>query len=314
MLRNTGWIGEQGVQLFLIASGFGLTWSLLQQSSVQKSLSWRSFYQRRLWRLYPLWWVAHGLFLIVSLVLKKGMALNQPQLYLSFLGIRITPETFYYFSPSWWFVGLLIQLYLIFPLLYGGLKRWGALTLLVGTSTIALIVRGVGLYLLSDPYLDLWNRGNIFITRLPEFILGMALAAWFYHAPERTERWFRSPKFWGLGAVLYGLGMVGAFTLWGMSVSPFLLGAGLLILLYPLLNQPWMDQVDRLGLRWVAQHSYGLFLVHHPIVMRCIPQNTVSIRSFIGAILSVGVMVGLTLLLEWIVQFLGQIWDSKQRE
>ena len=288
MLRNTGWIGEQGVQLFLIASGFGLTWSLLQQSSVQKSLSWRSFYQRRLWRLYPLWWVAHGLFLIVSLVLKKGMALNQPQLYLSFLGIRITPETFYYFSPSWWFVGLLIQLYLIFPLLYGGLKRWGALTLLVGTSTIALIVRGVGLYLLSDPYLDLWNRGNIFITRLPEFILGMALAAWFYHAPERTERWFRSPKFW--------------------------VGAGLLILLYPLLNQPWMDQVDRLGLRWVAQHSYGLFLVHHPIVMRCIPQNTVSIRSFIGAILSVGVMVGLTLLLEWIVQFLGQIWDSKQRE
>ncbi len=318
IIRGGGWVGEQGVQLFLIASGFGLTWSLLQRSGGQdpgesSGQSWRSFYQRRLWKLYPLWWFVHGLFLIVSLLLKKGMALNQPQLYLSLLGFRLTPDTFYYFSPSWWFIGLLIQLYLLFPLLYGGLKRWGAMPLLLGTSAIAVTLRGIGLYLLGDPYLDLWHRGNIFITRLPEFVLGMALAAWFYHSPEVTERWFRSRRFWGFGVVLYGLGMVGSFTLWGMSVSPFLLGVGLLIVLYPLLNQPWMAQVDRVGLRWIGQHSYGLFLVHHPILMRCIPQSTVSIRSFVGAILSIVMMVGLTLFIEWGVKFLGQKWASNQR-
>ncbi len=184
---------------------------------------------------------------------------------------------------------------------------------LLGTSAIALTIRGIGLYLMGDPYLELWSRGNIFITRLPEFVLGMALAAWFYHTPDITERWFRSRRFLGLGVVLYGLGMVGAFTLWGMSVSSFLLGLGLLIVLYPILNQPWMDQVDRLGLRWIGQHSYGLFLVHHLVLMRCIPQYTVSVRSFIGAILSIIVMVGLTLFIEWGVQFLGQKWPSNQR-
>ncbi len=313
VIRNAGWLGEQGVQLFLIASGFGLTWSLLQRNGEKSSQSWLLFYQRRLWKLYPLWWFVHGLFLIISLLLKKGMALNQPQFYFSLLGLRVTPETFYYFSPSWWFIGLLIQLYLIFPLLYRGLQRWGAMPLLLGTSTIALTIRGIGLYLIGDPYLELWSRGNIFITRLPEFVLGMVVAAWFHHAPEVTERWFRSPKSWSIGLVLYALGMVGAFTLWGMSVSPFLLGAGLLMVLYPLLNQPWMDQIDRLGLRWVGQHSYGLFLVHHPVLMRCIPQNTVSVRSFMGIILSVIVMVSLTLFIEWGVQFLGQKWDASQR-
>ena len=312
VVRDAGWLGEQGVQLFLIASGFGLTWSLLPRNSEKPDPSWRSFYKRRLWKLYPLWWFVHGLFLIISLLLRKGMALNQPQFYFSLLGIRFTPETFYYFSPSWWFIGLLIQLYLIFPLLYRGLQRWGPMPLLLGTTTIALTIRGIGLYLIGDPYLELWSRGNIFITRLPEFVLGMVVAAWFYHASEITERWFRSPKSWSIGLVLYGIGMVGAFTLWGMSFSPFLLGTGLLIVLYPLLNQPWMDQIDRLGLRWIGQHSYGLFLVHHPILMRFIPQNTVSIRSLMGVILSVVVMVGLTVFIEWGVQFLGQILGQKR--
>lgn len=187
------------------------------------------------------------------------------------------------------------------------------MSLLLGTSTIAFTIRGIGLYLVGDPYLELWSRGNIFITRLPEFVLGMAIAAWFYHKPKVTEQWFRSSKSWSIGLVLYGLGMASAFTLWGMSVSQFLLGVGLLMLLYPLLNQPWMDQIDRLGLRWVGQHSYGLFLVHHPILMRCIPQNTVSVRSFVGIIVFVVVMVMMTLFIEWGVQFLEQKFDPSQR-
>ncbi len=114
IIRGGGWVGEQGVQLFLIASGFGLTWSLLQRSGQQSSTggetnqSWKSFYQRRLWKLYPLWLFVHGLFLIPSLITKKGMALNQPQFYLSLLGIRITPETFYYFIISAHLGGLLV--------------------------------------------------------------------------------------------------------------------------------------------------------------------------------------------------------------
>ncbi len=306
LFRYVGWLGDQGVQLFLITSGFGLTWSLLQRNSED----WRSFYQRRLWKLYPLWWFVHGVFLITSLFLKNGMSVTQPQFYLSLLGFRMTPGIFYYFSPSWWFIGLLIQLYLLFPLLYSGLKKWGAMRFLVGTSAIAFLIRGIGLYLIGDPYLDLWSRGNIAITRLPEFVLGMAFAAWLYQSPEATAKWFRSPKFIGLGVVIYGAGLVGAFTLWGMAMSPFLLGLGLLILLYPLLNQSGTTWADRVGLRWVGRHSYGLFLVHHPIIVRLIPEGTVSVRSGIGAVLAVGVTIFLTLFAEWGVSFLSQKFSN----
>ena len=33
LFRYAGWTGEQGVQLFLIASGFGLTWGLLERGT-----------------------------------------------------------------------------------------------------------------------------------------------------------------------------------------------------------------------------------------------------------------------------------------
>ena len=53
LLRYVGWSGEQGVQLFLIASGFGLTWGLMNRYG-RGSLPLADFYRRRLARLYPL--------------------------------------------------------------------------------------------------------------------------------------------------------------------------------------------------------------------------------------------------------------------
>jgi peptidoglycan/LPS O-acetylase OafA/YrhL len=157
--RYISWLGDEGVQMFLIASGFGLTWSVLNR----KPEHWQSFYRRRLWKLYPLWWGAHFLFLIPSLLLHQGLALDQPNFYLSLLGCRWSVESFYYFSPSWWFMGLILQLYLVFPLLLAGLKRWGALRFFLGITTIAIGVRWVGLCTLGDPYLDQWSRG-IFLS------------------------------------------------------------------------------------------------------------------------------------------------------
>ncbi len=298
--RYVSWLGDQGVQLFLIASGFGLTWSLLQR----KQSNWRVFYRRRLWKLYPMWWGVHGLYLIPSLVLHQGLLPDQTHFYLSLLGWRLTPENFYYFSPAWWFIGLILQLYLIFPLLFAGLKRWGALRFLLGISTIALTIRGIGLFILDDPYLDLWSRGNIFITRLPEFVLGMAWAAFLAQQPETIARLSRSRRFLAVGALVYGVGLGTAFTLWGMTVSPFLLAVGLLMLLYPLLNQPWMTHWDRLGLCWFGEHSYGFFLVHHPVVVRLVPNGVRLWQDLLGLGLAIVISMALTIVLETVVNWI----------
>jgi hypothetical protein len=47
--------------------------------------------------------------------------------------IRLTPSQLYYFVPAWWYVGLLVQLYAIYPVLWTALRRLGAVRFLAVT-------------------------------------------------------------------------------------------------------------------------------------------------------------------------------------
>jgi peptidoglycan/LPS O-acetylase OafA/YrhL len=305
LFRNVGWLGDQGVQLFLITSGFGLTWSLLSRST--QAVAWGQFYQRRLLRLYPLWWAAHLLILLLQLVSHKipAASLTNPGFYLSLMGIRFTPTWAYALSPSWWFIGLLVQLYLIYPCLWLGFQRLGPTKLLLSVGAIALAIRGAGLFVAGD-YLDCWSRGTVFIARLPEFLLGMSLAGWLHQNPIQTDRVLRSGRVQVLGWVIYGLGLITAFTLGGMTLSPFLLGVGLLILLYGLLQsraKPWLD---RLPLIWLGQHSYALFLVQHIFIKALVPAGQALPRGLLGLLVAAGctivTAIGLETATDWVSQ------------
>jgi peptidoglycan/LPS O-acetylase OafA/YrhL len=319
--RYVGWLGDQGVQLFLIASGFGLTWSLLQRTGKAgpTPFSWRDFYQRRLLRLYPLWWMAHLLVLGLLTITHHGdkASLLDPRFYFSLLGLRVTAHTFYYIVQAWWFIGLLLQLYGVFPLLWLGLQRWGPMRLLLITSAIALPIRGVGLVLFRD-YLDCWSRGSIFITRLPEFVLGISLAWWFYHHAESTDRVLRSGRSQLAAIGIYGLGLVTAFSLVGMTVSPWLLGLGAFVLCYG-----WLAAIAQPGrhlgqfLAWLGRHSYALFLLHHVFIKALVPVHQISLRSIGGFAIAILISLVAGLCLEkatdWISQwFRIDRWVAKQ--
>ncbi len=308
LVRYVGWMGDQGVQLFLIVSGFGLVHSTLRRyGGGQFPLG--KFYIRRLGRIYPMWWGVHILFLLTWFFWGKGLSPIDPNFYLSFAGIRITKDLIYYFSPSWWFVGLLLQLYLVFPLLWRSLCRLGAARFLLVALGISFAVRGLGLAMLDahfDQYLDAWARGTIFITRLPEFAFGMALAVWLERYPLLTDKRLRSPSTLLLALTLYPIALALALTLAGMTVAPFLLGTCVFVGLYAgfggirsrmtVLNAP---------LRWLGLHSYSLFLVHHPIVNRLVPKGSTGGRAIGGGIAAVVVSVVLAIALEkavdWVV-------------
>jgi peptidoglycan/LPS O-acetylase OafA/YrhL len=115
LLLDFGRAGDQGVQLFLIVSGFGLTWALLQAEG-DSAPAWRGFYRRRLSRIYPEYWVAH--FMVLAGALATGRALQSDAgFFFSLLGIRVTPDLLYSVSPPWWYIGLILQLYAVYPLL-----------------------------------------------------------------------------------------------------------------------------------------------------------------------------------------------------
>ncbi len=275
LLRWIGWAGDQGVQLFLIVGGFGLTWGLLSRSAPER-LPLRDFWLRRAWRIYPLWWAVHLAFLVPCLVLGRGLDPRAGSFWVDLLGLRVTPGLFYYFAPAWWYVGLVVQLYAVYPVLWAALRRMGVARFLAVTLTLSVAVRGIGLIVcsaLAPDYLDAWSRGAVFVTRLPEFVLGMGLAAWMHGDPAAADARLRARTTRLAALGLWGAGTALSLGLLGMSVAPALLGAGAFGLLYGPASRGLHAGHAPRGWAWLGRHSYALFLVHQPLVALCVPHG-----------------------------------------
>jgi len=312
ILRYLGWFGDQGVQLFLIASGFGLMWAAMQHSWE----GWWPYLQRRSSRIFPLWWGAHLALLVLSIAAavafgssSYGVSPTDPQFYLSLAGIRFFLSTLYYGVPAWWYIGLAIQLYLVFPWMASWLRRFGAIRFLLGAVIIGTVARLVGL-LTFDAYLDAWSRGAIFITRIPEFALGMAVAAWFAHDEDTARRLVTRPAALLAAVVTYAVATLLSLTLVGNAISPLLLGASAFVLLFWLFD--WFGK--RASSRWVSTHTYGIYLSHQAFILLAVEAAALAGLSAaltgMSIVVAVVVSVVAALGLEWIVGFVRRLLEN----
>ncbi len=262
-LNAVALVGYHAVGVFLLMSGLGLTLSLERRAGVHRG--WADWYRRRLLRLYPMYWTAHLLLLVTPFV-----ELPEPldhRFWLSLLGDRFWPvdTIFYYLNPAWWYFGMLIQLYLVFPLLYRALRRVGPGIFLAGSAVLTLAVRAWLLEVLQAN--GLWVQGAFAASRLFEFAAGMALAVWLQRDPAGTARRLFSLPALGAGAALYGLGLASHATLLTYSATDGLLSAGLFLVLAHLARLA--EGLPALGpaLARLGVLSYGFYLVHQPYVI-----------------------------------------------
>jgi peptidoglycan/LPS O-acetylase OafA/YrhL len=263
-VRDVGWLGDQGVTLFLIASGFGLAYGL-QRRGVDR-VAPLAFFRARAARIYPLWLGVHAVLLVLLVATWSKVGLGFA---LSAAGIRFLPQTMYAFVPAWWYVGLLLQLYAITPWLWSALRRFGPGRVLAGACALGFAARAAGLFAFHG-YLEEWSRGAIFLTRLPEFAFGAAAALWYARDPERAGALLRRPLVIAAGAASFALGFACAFTLPGMTVAPFLMGSGAFIVLAAALRRE-RGRGTAGVLAWTGRNSYALYLVHQPFVTALVP-------------------------------------------
>lgn len=109
-------VGQAGVPIFFVVSGFCIHMSFQKQGS-----RWSDFFIRRIFRIYPAYFVAL-VFSIAVILCQKPMSLDNSFFRLQFfthllLVHNFNSSTLYGFAGAFWSLAVEMQLYLIYPLL-----------------------------------------------------------------------------------------------------------------------------------------------------------------------------------------------------
>ena len=257
-------LGFHAVGVFIILSGWALMESTARKAA-SGSIKWGAWYFARFLRLYPMYWVAHLVYLISPFVARLEPV--DSRIILSLLGLRFVDITmnFMYLNAAWWYFAMLIQLVVIFPLLFLAAKKLGPWTFLFIASALGFFARY--LMLIVYPQHGLWLLGGFAICRLPEFALGMALGMWHTRSPERAERYLLGGVGLLAGVILYPAalqlyhnGYTYVFVDFATGACCFLVIVGLAGVIARVRSLTWVFAI-------VGAYSYGIFLVHQPFVI-----------------------------------------------
>jgi peptidoglycan/LPS O-acetylase OafA/YrhL len=256
-------LGFHAVGVFIILSGWALMQSTVRRSAAGE-VNWLDWYRTRLFRLYPMYWVAHIVYLVSPFVARFEQV--DGRIVLSLLGLRFINigMNFYYLNAAWWYFGMLIQFYLIFPALFWSARKFGPWIFLL----LALVIGFASRYLLlvAYPQNGMWVQGGCAICRLPEFALGIVLGIWASRS-SRLE-WFllKGPGLiaglliYPAALQLYRNGFTYVFVDFATAVCGFLVIVGI---------AGAISKFSRLAkiLGLLGAYSYGLYLVHQPYVI-----------------------------------------------
>ena len=257
-LQFLGWLGDSAPGVFILLSGFGLTWGLSYRSGKEPM----DFYKRRGIKIFPPYIAAHFFILAGALFIPGNhLTMASFRTVLSLFGLRLTEGLFFYINPSWWFVWLILQLYLIFPLLYNLLKRVGWKWFLGITFAFTLVCRLYGL-MYSDG-LFYWMAGIFFGTRLAEFTTGMVVATFLITFRKTENKTPNMTHILGWSSVSYFVGLLCSFTWAGSLVSNLLVTIGMAGILF-VLWQGFLSKIGFIarGICWIGVQSYLIYLLH----------------------------------------------------
>ncbi len=231
-----GWWGWQGVHIFIVASGFGLTYAAL---SKPQPIAWKSWYWKRLVKIIPAYWIVlAGVFVVnlaISLAQWKSIA-YQFILDLTLLRNCSYHRLFGYPNAALWFVPFIVSCYLIFPWIYRVIARIKTvrhgLQILAAACAIEFIYRAISIYALdgfpisqgngfisifpmtvapldrvpNGFIFQLWSPFGFCPARLGEFVLGAIAAKLYSEHPHRFEGWLLRSRQLALGIILWLLG------------------------------------------------------------------------------------------------------------
>lgn len=278
-----GLLGYFGVAVFIVISGAVLG------GSFDRSSTYAKFIGRRLKAIFSLfWWVAIPL-IALSLVSGRMAGSDLPHVPFWLLGLNVLrPETFRPLVDAWWYIGLAVQVILVYPLLHRLMSKVGDVrSLLVASGVVLLSTAAVRLLPSDWAYL----LDGFVGARLLELTFGVAIGRTLRGEVPAPGLASAMPTYFvaamAVSVVLPEMALrVGA----GMVASVLLLF--LLGLEYSMSARSMPIPARIVGV--LAGVTYPFFLVHPPIVRLAVervdPDCVMCTIALIPVVLAAGIL------------------------
>lgn len=256
-------MGNFGVDLFFCLSAYLITELLLREISAEGRLDVRGFYIRRALRIWPLYFLATAIAVLIPLIdSQQYFTWKYALAFLFFSGnwifaFRLHVQTW---ATPLWSVSVEEQFYLAWPLAVRKASRSTILAVAVGFIALSCITRTLVYYHIVN--VDVWH--NTF-ARLDPMGLGAILAVVLNGGAPLKQGWQRiGPSALGLGVIfiisvsqatnLTSPGMVLAFLIVAVSC------AAILVSILGITLNVKSSAVN--ALVYLGKISYGLYVYH----------------------------------------------------
>lgn len=153
------------------------------------------------------------------------------------------------FSLHFWFLFVLVQLYILFPLLYDFSKKsgvWGVISMII----LHILYR---LYSSNIPFSGWFSL----IVWFNPFYYGIYLGINLVKYREKTEKIM--DKLLPLGVIAWIVGTIASYYHLGETICNPLASAGLIIIIYKIASLNW-------NISWLNNISYEIYLIHMPFI------------------------------------------------
>lgn len=237
------YIGSYGVTLFFIASGASLMYVYGEK------LEWKKYLKKRFTGIYPMFWIAFFSATFLSMLREGGIRKGVPswKIIYSILGIdgNMLWWGMNFYRLGEWFLSVIIALYLLFPLLRKGVKKYPAVTM-----AASLLVTGLSIVFFHS---NMPTSCFVF-ARVAEFVFGMTA---IYYC--------REIKVWQFAAGV-GLVLIAAVFNPGQysdMIQTVLIGIGSYWAMGFVFQKVSVGRMLTNLVEFLAGISYAFFLTHH---------------------------------------------------